>query len=874
MSALKALRARLRSAFFRRAADQSLSEEIRFHLAMETERLVREGVAPGEARRRAYVAFGGVERYVEEARDGRRLGWVESVWRDLRHALRRLARSPGFALAVILSLALGVGANASVFALIRGVLLRPLPYAHPDRLVSIGRPNDGRTNWVSFPDDAEAWRRGARTLVAVAKFMDTRGAVRGVGTAEYAKGAAATGNLLDVLGVHPLLGRWFTSEEVRGAGRFVVLSRELWERQLAGDPRAIGRSIEIDGVRRTVVGVLPRGVGLPLDAEYWIPGPRLEMGEVVARARPGASLTAIRRELTRLSPTTYSRAKLHLPTAIVVAPLRERLYGSHGPALRLLLGAVLLLFLIACANISSLALARTVERRHELAIRVSLGASRRALVRDVFAENLLLALAGGGAGILVAVWSTRLFLHLSPVSIARLPGIGVGATSIGYAAGLALLAAGVVSIAPALALTRGSLNPALGGEAALGTGPQRMRKALMVAQLAVALLLLTGCGLLVRSMERLESTDLGFNPRGLVVLHLDLAIPQYRDTAARSLFVRELTGAVGALPGVRSMANGPPPLVAGRGDRGYSEGFDALFSRRDPSDPTARGGNVWVKYVDPDYLWTFRIRILAGRGIRPGDDAGAPPVALLNAAAAKLFFPGESAVGRTVPGIPPQIQGDGGPVTVVGVLSDVRQRDVTLAAEPEIWMPRAQHPGGFAPIDLTIRTTGDPRPIVRSIRRTIAQLDADLAPERLSTMSSIIAGDIAPQRFLFVLFSAFAALALAIAVVGLAGVVSYLTERRTAEIGVRMALGARRAEVVRMVVADAVRLVALGIAAGLPLSLAASQLLARFLYEVSPRDADAFLAAPAVLGVAALVAAYLPARDAAKVDPMVALRSE
>jgi predicted permease len=800
-----------------------------------------------------------------------------------RRAARGLRRSPGFTAAVIASLALGVGANTAVFSLVRHALLRPLPYPEPDQLVAVGTSQREGASWESTTYNLSPWQGASRTLTGISWVRSVGSPEVAAARAERVKGARAAPNLLEVLRVRPALGRWFTTEDELRTEPVVVLSHALWQRQFGGDPGVVGRStLRVYGRPFTVVGVLPPGVGYPTDAEFWYPYPDNPFAEVVARARPGVSVADVRRELWALAPGVEASRRIGMPVDIVVATLHERLYGANGPALRLLLGTGVLLLVLACTNVANLSLARTLERRRELAVSVALGASRRLLAAHVLAENALLACGGGAAGALAAAWATGLLVRLAPPELPGVRGAAVGAGGVLFAAGAAMLAALAVSVAPTLAVTRGDLRAAMGQPGAvssIGTGgaaARRTRGALVAAQFAVALLLLTASGLLVRSMARLTRIDTGFDRRGLVTAHVRFAATLRDAPARRRALKDDLVERLRALPGVRSVAVGPPPLVGGSGP-GFSDGWDNIYPVRDSTEPGAPVSSVWVKYVDPSYLETFRIGVRAGRGITAADDAGAPAVALVNAAAERLFFSAGPALGRRLEGMPQsaaETTSGGRPITVVGLLPDVRQRDVTIPAYPEVWLPLAQQEDGDSHFYVSARTGGNAEALARAVRGAVAALAPELQPRRISTMDAVVRQTLAPQRYVLGALGSFAALALVLAALGLYAVMSYLTAARTREIGVRMALGARPGQVLRMVLRDGLRLAVAGAALGLPAAYASSRVMARFLYEVDPRDALVFLAAPTVLALAALIAAYIPARRATQVDPVTALRAD
>jgi predicted permease len=863
--------ARLAGLFAGRRRDRDLDREFEAHVQLHADDLVRRGVPADEARRRALAQSGGLEAAKEAYRDRRSVPIAEATWRTAAEALRGLRRRPGYALAIIGSLALGIGANTAMFALIDGVLRRPLPFERSADLVVVGMSSPSGVSWELFGNDLEVWRDRAETLSAVTMAMPYPAVVVGEAGPEHVEGAFGAPNLLAVLGVAPAMGRWFGEDDgIRGAPRVIVISHELWQRQFGGRPDALGRTIKLYDQVHELVGVLPRQGALPLGAQFWLPAAGVE-GQVIGRPRPGVSLGAVASELKSLSPTVSRNRQRGRSSEVVVVPLQEQLYGSAAPPITLLFGAAVLMFVIACANVANLSLARAFDRRREWALRTTLGASRGALVALLVTENLVLVGAATALGIAAAHWTVGGFLALAPADLTLPADLAVDAAGVAFACATAVAAAFVVSIAPAVAVWRDRAPRLLAdGGTRLGRGRTSMllRRSLVAAQLATAVVLLVGAGLLVRSLVQLTRVDLGFQPDGVVTASVSLMGERFRDeTRVRGLF-EAILARVAALPGVHRVSIGPPPLVGGR-DGGLREGFNMIFYAPD------RGGGdqrrtIWVKYVDASYLETFRIPVRAGRGFVPGDDSAAPRVAVLNETGARLFFPGVDPVGRAFPDAPKTLQ----PLTVVGVVGDVLQRDVALPAEPEILVPTAQQPMRMSGGSISARTSGDPAALVAPVRRVLRDLDPEMATTRLSTMTTVVDASLARFRFLLVLLGAFAALAVVLASLGLYAVASYLVRQRTREIGVRMALGATRAQVVGLVAREAAMVTTAGLAIGLTAAIALSQLLATFLYGVAPRDGVVLLSVPAILAAATAAATGLPARRASRIDPAATLRAE
>jgi putative ABC transport system permease protein len=856
----------------RHRRDAELSEEMEAHLALSIEAKVAAGLSRDDARRAAMIESGGFDAAREAYRDQLRLPVAERTVRTFRHAARGLQRNPGFVLAVVVSLGLGVGANTALFSVIEALLLRPLPFHAPDELVTIGTRGTDGTSWRLMNLDIDAWTEQSQALVSLGAYSSGTEVISGPAGPESVESATVSPNLDEVLGFSPALGRWFTRDDARtGAEPRVVLSHSLWLRQFEGDPDVIGRTLRIYGEPATVIGVLASGTGLPMHAQLWRTR-ELNFVEVVARVRSNVSVEAVQRELTQLSPVVANLRRAGHETSVVVRPLRTHLYGSVSEPLRLLFGAATLLLLLGCVNVANLSLARTMERRRELAVRTALGASRASLAAVILAENLLLAIAASGAGLLLAYWTTRTLVGLGPETIARVEGVGANTITIAFLASVAIVIAFLVSIAPAVATVRADLRRALNQDAVhsgRGRIAQRVRRALVVTQLAIALLLVVGAGLHVRSMMRLTRIDLGFEPDGAVAATINLnSRTRYPDEPSRRRIFERIEERIRSEPGVEYVGFGPLPLIAGLGD-GIREGFDII------GNVTGQRGQgpFWVKFVTPGYLEALRIPLRSGRPIEAGDQENAPPVVVINEEAARLLFNGD-AVGRSIPNTNADLS-RGRPLTVVGVVASVRQRDVTEPAAPEFFVPLAQQESANPRQGtIVVRTAGSSRELLPVVRRIVRDIDPELATTRLTTMDTIVDESLVQYRFLMQLTGAFSILAMVLAVVGLYAVVSYLVSQRQQEIGVRLAIGAQRRQIVSLVLSEGLWLVAGGILFGVPLAIALSRLAAGMLYEISPHDVQAFVAAPIALIVATVCAVIFPALRASRVDPVRTMRVE
>ena len=814
---------------------------------------------------------------------------------DLRYALRGLRQRPGFTLVAVLTLALGIGANTAIFSVVNGVLLRALPYERPGRLAMIwGHRNQEPLAELSVP---EYWDLRERThaFAGLAAFAEGNINLTGIGTPERISAGYLTANATALLGVAPAVGRGFTAEEdLPGGPPVVLLGDGLWRRRFGADPKVIGRVLTLDDTPTTVVGVMPPDFQLPTHyagapKELWAPmqlDPAINRGErgwhfleVIGRLRDGVALEAASAETSSLMrgmlaayPMEYTPEFDGSATAV-----SQSVVGDVRPALLVLLGAVALLLLIACANVAGLLLARSEMRQREIALRTALGAGRSRLVRQLLTESLLLAAAGGLVGLLLAVWGVQGLVLAAPPSVPRLDAVGIDLHVLGYTLGVTLLTGILFGLAPALHAVRGDLTGALtdGGRAGTtGRGRQRVRQALVTGQIAVALVLVTGAGLLVQSFLRLRQVDPGFVPEHLLTARVELSPVRYHDNDVKRRFYENLLERLRSIPGVRSAATARALPMTGRleiGDWSFIlEGQAAA-----PPLPTDWHPADW-QVVSPGYFATMGIPLLQGRDFAATDRRGAPGAMIVNRTLARQVWPGGDALGRRVL----LGGGDADSVwrTVVGIAGDVRHRGLTASPRPEMFLPYAQFPAGTgtAPpsMHVVLRAAGDPSALATALGAAVAALDPDVPLSGVQTMETAMGSWAAERRLIMLLVSGFALVALVLGSVGIYGVMAHVVAQREREIGVRMALGALPGQIVGLVVSQSAWLVGAGILAGTAGALAVTRLLTGLLFQVRPTDPLTFLGTALVLVVAAAGATLVPALRAVRTDPAHALRSE
>ncbi|MDQ3698954.1 MAG: ABC transporter permease [Gemmatimonadota bacterium] len=865
----------------KRTYEQTLDEEIRFHVEMHAEQLRRAGVPPEEARRRALVAFGGRDRFKEEVRDARGGRWLDDLAQDLRYALRGLRRAPAFTAIAVASLALGIGANTAVFSVVNAVLLRPLPFPAPDELVRVGVRERGAEDVNSL---SAADVQALQTMDSFAEFGAYRGAqggltLTGAGDAERVDATLATSGVFRTLGARPLFGRLPVAEDdVPGAPQVVLTSHAFWRDRLGGTTEALGSPLTLDGERSTVIGVMPPGFRIPgtQQADLW-PVLQLDPPEArapfwllgIARLAPGVAPARVHAELATLAAAVKRQYPESPPQWEYDAPsLKGELVRDARPTLLAMYGAVALILLMTAANVANLMLARATGRGPELALRTALGAGRQRLVRQLLTESLLVAALGGVLGLIFAVSGVRALVAVMPVELPRLDEIGVDMVVLLFTVGIALLTGIAVGLAPALQVPHRVLGAQLreGGRGMSDGGVRRrMRSTLVVVEFALALTVLIGAGLLVNTLVRLQHVNPGFAETSVLVARLTVPEARYPEGTQFDAFVDQLLGQLEALPGVSaaSVSMSVPPNQLRMTNPFTPQ--DKLFG------PEERAPLAEQLLVGTDYFDVLGIPIRRGRAFTDADREGAPGVVIINETLARRHFPDGDAVGRWLQTGAPSP--DAPRLTIVGIVPDVKYAGLDAEPEATIYVPYKQHLWWRSPY-IVIRTAGDPLGQIPALRGALAAVDPQVPLQDVWTMERLLYESVAQPRFRAALLGGFGLIALVLAGAGIYGVLSYTVSQRRRETAVRLALGARPRDVVRLVVGDGMRLALVGVGAGLALSLLATRLLSELLYGVSPLDPMTFGLMALFLIALALLACALPARRATRADPMTALRTE
>jgi putative ABC transport system permease protein len=802
---------------------------------------------------------------------------MKTLWNDVRYGLRMLLKKPGFTLTAVITLALGIGATSVIFSFVNGILLRPLPYKDSERLVSLYEtsPKRGIASTGISPLNFLDWREQNQVFTGVAAYHEDSYSFSEGGKPEQLSGGDISYNTFEILGVAPILGRTFTAEEDRpGSDMVVILGHGLWKRRFGGKPEVIGQQITINNRQRTVIGVMPPDFKFPEVADLWVPlaidpssWSRHSHGwGAVARLKPGVTLEQAQSNMTAIAGRLEEQYPItNEGMGVVLTPLREDLAGDYRKALFILMGVVGLVLLIACVNVANLLLAQASSRGKEVAIRTALGAGRRRIFRQLLTESVLLGLVGGALGCGLAAWGIDLLLAAIPIDLPFWMNFDLDGRALGFTAGVTLLTGLIFGAAPALQASKVNLNEALkeGARGGPGAGRHRMLRSLVVAEMALSLILLIGAGLMMRSFMRLQGANTGFNPENLLTLRVDLPEAKYDTPEKNHAFFKELLERVNALPGVQvASATWRLPLAGGGRDTSMTvEGF--------PVPPIGQRLRVNYCVSAPNYFHSMGIPILLGRDFTDADARHSMQVTIIDEQVAREYWPNESPLGKRVRFGTPEDNDRWH--TIVGVVGSVKHKSLNLERTKTVYLPHAQD--SMSNMRLAVRAA-NPESLAPAIREQVKAIDPDQPITDMRTMTEVITRSVWRPRLYTILFGVFAAVALALTSVGIYGVMAYSVSERTREIGIRVALGARRRDVLKLVVAQGMKLALIGAVIGLGAALALTRLMQSLLFEVSPTDPGTFAGLAALLSIVATLACYIPARRATKVDPMIALRCE
>jgi putative ABC transport system permease protein len=867
--------------------ERDMDDELRFHLESRADDLVRSGLPRAEALRRARLEFGNPEAWQDRCRESRRLHLADDLRLDLRFAWRTIRRDAFLSATIVATLALGIGATTAIFSVVDAVVLRPLPFPHPDRLVAVGALDKGRVMTVFGPDFVE-WRAECRACEEMAAYSYTGPSyLTGGAEPDRVRIGHVSESFFRTLDVQPMLGRTFLPDDTGrpdvGIGpqntpvTAVILSYRLWQRRFDRDPSIVGRAVRVEGDVSTVVGVMPDGFTFPSDAEAWVPATINAKRDnaylrVIARLRPGVVPAEAQAELQviaqRLNQHAYEERRL---TSASLVSLHEYVVGDVRSSLLVFLGAVGLVLLIACANVANLLLAQAATRPRELAVRTALGASRPRIVRQLLTESLVLAVSGGGLGLVLAAVLVRVFVAFAPSDIPRLDGIAIDGRMLGFTLLLSVVTGLLFGLAPVARASKPDLSSSLqeGGARAAGSAERnRVRKILVVCEVSLSLILLIGAGLLIRSFAALRQTPIGFDPSGTLTASITLPEATYQTAARRKAFYRAALERVAALPDVRAVGL-VNALPLGR------DGARITGDLKIDGEAKERRG-AWGRklVVGGEYFRAVGIPLLKGRVFDERDNDDSPGVLIIGDSLARRLWPNEDPIGHRVNnGFTKDSWAE-----VVGVVGDVKSDEIGERQVSAMYQPYRQIQDArrwlFGEMTFVIRTGGPPENVAAALRSTLAQVDRDLPLYNVTAMTDVVAQSVTDPRFYTLLLASFSLLALVLAAAGIYGLISYSVTQRTHEIGIRIALGAHAGNVLRLVIAEGMMLVLVGTALGIAGAFALTRVLSRFLYHVSVTDRVTFTMVPLLLGTVALLACYLPAHRAARVDPIRALRAE
>ena len=891
MSFLSRLRSSLEATMHRSRMEREMEDELRFHIESRASELMASGLSPEQAQRQARIEFGGIDRAKEQCREVKGAGWVESLLRDIKYGLRMLRKNPGFSFVAMITLALGIGATTAVFSLVNAVLLRALPYKDPQQLVFVWEPNPRIPGvpleaWGPFNADFYDWKRQSHSFSSLALFTTDRINFALGGRAVRVIASRITEDFFPLLGVPPELGRALQADdEEQGRAQVAVISHALWQSQFGSDPNVLGRELGLNARSYRVIGVMPAGFSFPhgnesLDTvgkktDIWIPWAMTpkerasredDAGTAIARLRPGVSAAQAQAEISAI---TAQIDPLHPPefrgSQAAVRPFDLSITGASRRALLIFMGAVTLVLLIVCTNVAGLVLAYASGRTLEMTLRAALGASRLRLIRQMLAESVCLAAIGGAIGVLIAYVAVRLITHINSGNIPRIDEVSVDWRALLFTACVSLSTGILFGVFPAFATSQFNLNDALksAGRRTIKAGAGLLHRGLMVAQVALTIVLLAGSGLLIRSFIKLQSVDKGFSPSSTVTMNIQLD-SRYNSPERQNQFYRALIDRISSVPGVHAAgAINYLPLSGG----------ESLMLLTVEGHPFEKTTFFEERAVTPRYFEGMGIPLLEGRCFSEHDTSSDPRIAIVSRSFAQRYFPGESAIGKRF-GHNDELFGTVSNVswTIVGVVADVRQMSLDAAPPMQVYTPLWS--GGVNSVSVVARTSLSENQLAADMRAIVRDLDRNVAVADVRTMNELISDSMAQRRFQTALLTSFGGFALFLSLVGLYAMLAYSVRQKTAEIGIRMALGAQRANVMRMVLKQGTNLALVGLALGVACAWIVTRSISTLLFEVKPLDATTFLIVTLLFFAVALAASYLPARRATRVDPMVALRYE
>ncbi len=879
MPLIRRLTSLCRNLFKKDRVDQEFTEEIQAYLDMLTETKIRQGLTPREARRNALVELGGVEQVHEKVREIRMGQLIETAWRDVRFGVRALVHSPVFSVVTVLSLALGIGANTAIFSVVNGLLLRPLPYPESERIVHVWHtpPQQsfpGLDRFSVSPANYFDWKAQSSSFEQMAIYSYSGFSLSTSNDPLPLIGAPVSSEFFSVLRTNAMQGRTFTPDEERpGRDQVTVISHGLWQRAFGANPNIIGQTLTLNSRSFTVVGIMPAGFEFPREAELWVPLAWDDKERqvrsihdylVVARLKQNVSQEQAQAEMSTIS----SRLEQQYPEenkgwGAVVIPLREDIVGDIRLALLVLFCAVGFVLLIACANVANLMLARGANRQREIAVRIALGAGRARLIRQLLTESVLLAVSGGVLGLLLAVWGSKMLVQLG--SLPNSGDIGIDTWALGFTLLVSFGVGIIIGIVPALQFTRTNLSDTLKQGGRTGGSPikQHTRKALVISEVALSLVLLIGAGLMIRSFWKLQNVDPGFDTSNALTMSVGLTPIRYSEPHQQLAFLDRAIEQIRAVPGVVSVgATTTIPLAGGGSTQPFS-----IEGR--PAGAVAEQPMAQTRYITPEYFRTIGIPLRQGRFFSDHDRDNSVPVIIISEAMARRFWPGENAIGKR---LTPSFHLEQGAREIVGVVGDVKASGLDVDSSAMMYLPYKQSPRPY--MSFVVRTASNPESLVQPVSRAIYSIDKEQALTDIQTMDQVLTKSLSGRRFNMTLLLTFAGVALVLAAVGVYGVMNYTVTLRRRELGIRMALGAGRMDVLRLVLRQGLTLTLIGVAAGLISAYALTRLMASLLYGVTATDYLTFASVSAVLIAVGVAASYVPARRATKVNPTIALRTE